>query len=145
MRHIFFLILIFLSITTLSDKFIEPKNAAQLNHDFDVLIFTQRWPITGCIEWMNEGGDHVCILPSQKDIWSIHGIWPTRFGTLGPFFCNKSATFDVAPLKPIIEQLERNWLNIEKGMEKNQQNVACNICFFNQQENQKHHYGAMNG
>lgn len=68
---------------------------------------------------MNEGSDHACILPSQKDNWIIHGIWPTQMGTIGPSFCNKSAIFDVNTLKPIMEQLERNWANIEKGKETN--------------------------
>lgn len=71
------------------------------------------------MEWMDEGHNHECLLPSQKDIWTIHGVWPTRFGTLGPSFCNKSATFDVNTLKPIMDQLEQNWINIEKGKKMN--------------------------
>lgn len=85
------------------------------DHEFDVLIFTQRWPITGCIEWMDEKRDNTCLLPSQKDIWTIHGIWPTRFGSIGPAFCNKTAKFDIDTLKPFIDQLSQFWLNIEKG------------------------------
>lgn len=94
------------------------------NNEFDVLIFTQRWPITACIEWMEKASDNVCILPSQKNVWGIHGIWPTRIGTMGPFFCNKSATFDIDTLKPIMEQLDLNWLNIEKGI------IKCTIFIF---------------
>lgn len=86
------------------------------NHKFDVLIFTQRWPITSCLEWMEEKQNNVCLLPSQKGIWTIHGIWPTRFGSIGPAFCNKSAEFDVNTLQPFREQLQQYWLNIEKGM-----------------------------
>lgn len=85
------------------------------SHDFDVLIFTQRWPITFCAEWMESNPDHVCVLPSQKDVWTIHGIWPTRFGSIGPSFCNKTAKFNVHELDPFISQLEQFWLNIEKG------------------------------
>lgn len=91
------------------------KFVVDRNHKFDVLIFTQRWPITGCIEWMEERQDNVCILPSQKDIWIIHGVWPTRFGSIGPAFCNESATFDLDSLKVFAEQLQQFWLNIEKG------------------------------
>lgn len=64
---------------------------------------------------MEEKKNNVCLLPSQKGIWTIHGIWPTRFGSIGPAFCNKSAVFDVDTLKPFMEQLQQFWLNIEKG------------------------------
>lgn len=83
--------------------------------DFDILIFTQRWPITDCMTWMNKGNDHICILPSQKDTWIIHGIWPNKFGKFGPFFCNSSAEFDVNQLQPIMDEMRQYWLNIEKG------------------------------
>lgn len=85
------------------------------NHYFDVLIFTQRWPITDCITWMGHGDDHVCVLPSQKDTWIIHGVWPTKFGTLGPFFCNNSMPFDLNTLDPLKDQLRQYWTNIRKG------------------------------
>lgn len=84
-------------------------------YDFDVLIFTQRWPVTACIQWMDKSENHVCILPSQKDTWTIHGIWPTRFGSIGPSFCNKSSTFDMNTIAPLMDQLEQYWMNIEKG------------------------------
>ena len=65
---------------------------------------------------MEEHTDNTCILPSQKEIWTIHGVWPTRFGSIGPAFCNKSATFDLDELKPFEEQLDQFWINIEKGL-----------------------------
>lgn len=85
------------------------------DHYFDVLIFTQRWPITDCITWMSHGSDHVCTLPSQRDTWIIHGVWPTKFGTLGPFFCNNSEPFDINTLNPLKDQLRQYWTNIRKG------------------------------
>lgn len=86
-------------------------------NDFDILIFTQRWPITDCMTWMNKDHDHVCILPSQRDTWIIHGIWPNKFSKFGPFFCNSTAKFDVKELQPIIDEMRQFWLNIEKGNE----------------------------
>lgn len=83
--------------------------------DFDVLIFTQRWPITACIQWMDARPDNVCILPSQKDIWTIHGIWPTKYGSMGPENCNSTEKFDINTLKPLLNQLTQFWLNVEKG------------------------------
>lgn len=64
---------------------------------------------------MDERPNNVCILPSQKDIWTIHGIWPTKYGTIGPQFCNKTESFDINTLKPLLNQLTQFWLNVEKG------------------------------
>lgn len=131
------------------------------SHEFDVLIFTQRWPITSCLEWMEEKKNNVCLLPSQKGIWTIHGIWPTRFGSIGPAFCNKSAIFDVDTLKPFMEQLQQFWLNIEKGKPKivisspnfpPSSKIQMTFCLFRStktclalQEHQPNHFGSMNG
>lgn len=85
------------------------------NHKFDVLIFTQQWPVTTCIEWKDQNPQHSCLLPSPKEMWTIHGVWPTLLGTIGPSFCNKTAVFDPTQLAPFEDQLEQFWINIEKG------------------------------
>ncbi|XP_035914970.1 ribonuclease Oy [Anopheles stephensi] len=84
-------------------------------HPFDLLIFTQRWPITACYEWRETGKGHICGLPSPATVWTIHGIWPTKWNTIGPAFCNKSAIFDPSQLAPIEQQLKEHWLNVEKN------------------------------
>uniref|UniRef100_A0A182S7F3 Uncharacterized protein n=1 Tax=Anopheles maculatus TaxID=74869 RepID=A0A182S7F3_9DIPT len=84
-------------------------------HPFDLLIFTQRWPITACYEWRKTGKGHICGLPTPATIWTIHGIWPTKWNTIGPAFCNKSAIFDPSQLTPIEQQLKEHWLNVEKN------------------------------
>lgn len=45
----------------------------------------------------------------------MHGIWPTKFNTIGPNFCNNSLHFDPNLLSPIEQQLNIYWLNIEKN------------------------------
>lgn len=95
----------------------EDQNEALLVEDpeFDLLIFTQRWPITACYEWREKSADHICGLPSAQNIWTIHGIWPTKLNTIGPSFCNKTAVFNVTELDPIEKQLEQFWINVEKN------------------------------
>lgn len=105
----------FLSFTRSSEINRDAKRSSSKT-DFDILIFTQRWPITDCMTWMNKKRDNVCVLPSQRDTWLIHGVWPTKFGTLGPFFCNSSEPFDLDALQPLIDQMRQYWLNIEKGI-----------------------------
>ena len=43
----------------------------------------------------------------------MHGIWPTKTGTEGPVNCNKSATWSVDPVKPLVTELEAVWTNLE--------------------------------
>lgn len=95
----------------------EALNEALLEQDpeFDLLIFTQRWPITACYEWREKSSSNICGLPSPKNIWTIHGIWPTKLNTIGPSFCNKTAVFNVTELSAIEPQLEQFWINVEKN------------------------------
>lgn len=85
-------------------------------NDFDLLIFAQAWPITTCMEWMSRNDDNVCLMPTHKDSWIIHGIWPSKFGTFGPEFCN-SAPFDKSSLQPFMDDLRIHWMNMHKGNE----------------------------
>lgn len=65
---------------------------------------------------MSENENNECILPSPREIWTIHGIWPSKLNAkIGPFFCNKTAKFHIDELKPFMDQLQQFWMNIEKG------------------------------
>lgn len=149
-NHFFFLVFLFYFIRS-SEINSDAKRRSK--SDFDILIFTQRWPITDCMTWMNRGSDHVCLLPSQRDVWLIHGVWPTKYGTIGPGFCNSSAPFDLDSLDPLIDQMRQYWLNIEKGncnLKKRIQKIDDNIVLIGKhfqfkQEPRRHHYGSMNG
>ncbi|XP_058451709.1 ribonuclease Oy [Malaya genurostris] len=98
-----------------SEELMENEAVLEEDPDFDLLIFTQRWPITACYEWREKSASNVCGLPSPKNIWTIHGIWPTKRNTMGPSFCNKTAIFNVTELDPIEPQLEQFWINVEKN------------------------------
>lgn len=100
-------VVIFLS----SVSYVHPKHTAH-EKSWDILIFTQHWPPTICKLWM-EKKPHTCAMPTNQDTWTIHGIWPTKIGTMGPFFCNKTWLFDPEEVKPIESQLEQSWTNIE--------------------------------
>ncbi|EDV50416.1 ribonuclease Oy [Drosophila erecta] len=86
------------------------------DHNWDVLIFTQQWPVTTCYHWREDKPDQECSLPQKKEFWTIHGIWPTKLNQIGPSFCNNSATFDPNKLHPIEDQLETFWPDL-KGMD----------------------------
>ena len=83
--------------------------------NFDVLIFTQHWPYTVCSHWMEEKKGNECTLPKAKNSWTIHGIWPTQYHTIGPLFCNDSWAFDMNELTPIENDMTEKWINIEKN------------------------------
>lgn len=82
---------------------------------FDVLIFTQHWPYTVCAQWMENKKGNECVLPKAKNSWTIHGIWPTKFHTIGPLFCNDTWIFDMDQISPIENEMTEKWINIEKN------------------------------
>lgn len=84
-------------------------------HHWDLLIFTQSWPLTVCREWKEKDQSHSCQLPNKKESWTIHGIWPTKIGTIGPAFCNKTWHFNPDAIKPIENELDQLWTNVENG------------------------------
>uniref|UniRef100_A0A8D8V0K4 Ribonuclease Oy n=1 Tax=Cacopsylla melanoneura TaxID=428564 RepID=A0A8D8V0K4_9HEMI len=86
------------------------------NDSFDVLIYTQSWPNTVCLLWEEKSTAHVCYLPPDNQTWTIHGIWPTKLGTIGPVYCNKSSMqFNASQLAPIQTELEKLWTDIYRG------------------------------
>lgn len=70
--------------------------------------------MTSCFVWKKNSDTHSCSLP-KHDEWTIHGIWPTKYHTLGPQFCNKSLEFNSSILAPIENELKDHWLDIHKG------------------------------
>lgn len=87
----------------------------QTDSYFDVLIFTQHFPITVCYSWQENSIKNQCSLPPVKDSWTIHGIWPTKFETIGPLYCNSSWPFNFDDLKSIENEMEKAWINVEKN------------------------------
>lgn len=83
--------------------------------NFDVLIYTQSWPNTVCLLWEEKTKSNICYLPKDNQTWTIHGIWPSKLGTLGPTFCNNSITFNADLLTPIEPELEQLWTDIHLG------------------------------
>ncbi|XP_014291105.1 ribonuclease T2 isoform X1 [Halyomorpha halys] len=88
-----------------------PRVVSFNDEPWDLIIFTQNWPRSVCNQWVQKG--HECRLV-PNDTWTIHGIWPTKYGTIGPGFCNKSRPFSPEALYGIENQLEQLWTPIEK-------------------------------
>lgn len=90
------------------------RNSA-VEHDFDILIFAQTWPITHCIFWMDQKITNDCLLPPQRNTWTIHGIWPNKATGLGPFYCDNSSPLNISALQPLRYELNKLWPNTHKG------------------------------
>lgn len=56
-------------------------------------------------------------MPAVQE-WIVHGLWPTKIGEEGPFFCNTSIPFNTADLAPIEADLEKYWTNVEANTQK---------------------------
>lgn len=80
--------------------------------DWDYIVFTQSWPATTCLQWKSEGQGHTCSLPKEST-WTVHGVWPSRNNSFGPFFCNNSMPFDEAALSPLLSELKSYWINVD--------------------------------
>ncbi|XP_032515593.2 ribonuclease Oy [Danaus plexippus] len=104
---------IFILFTTFIIHFAVPTVNA--GSDFDLLIFTQQWPATACKEWKKHNPSHTCSMPKNSETWTIHGIWPTKMGMIGPAFCNRTWFFDPEKIRPIEEELLQKWPNIYGG------------------------------
>lgn len=90
------------------------------HHDapnWDLLIFTQNWPSSVCHKWSSEGVNHSC-LNYPANTWTIHGIWPTKLGTIGPGFCKNSSSFSPEAIYGIEDQLMQVWAPVEKHKKK---------------------------
>ncbi|XP_060529972.1 ribonuclease Oy [Cylas formicarius] len=88
-------------------------------HDWDYLIFSQRWPTTACAHWEEIKKENTCNLPKNKSLWTIHGLWPTKTGTEGPLFCPSAIHFNPDELQPLMDDLKTYWVNIEANTKPN--------------------------
>lgn len=79
---------------------------------WDVLIFSQQWPITSCISHKEHIHKASCNLFPNMTSWTVHGIWPTKLGTRGPNFCNSSWHFQEKQIFDIEPYLIKYWGNI---------------------------------
>ena len=41
--------------------------------------------------------------------WTVHGLWPNRYGEINPLFCNKSWLYEEQEMEPILAELEEFW------------------------------------
>lgn len=80
--------------------------------DWNELIFTQMWGYSSCLEFKEHTGG-TCRYEDKPSIWSIHGIWPTEVGTMGPFFCTK-VEFNKTAILPILNDLNNYWYEINE-------------------------------
>lgn len=91
----------------------KPKPTPTPYQDWDYIVYSQRWPITGCSQWKEKNPKNTCNLPQDNTTWIVHGLWPTKNGEKGPLFCNSAIHYDPEQLKPILKEMQEYWPNIE--------------------------------
>lgn len=79
--------------------------------DADYLVFSQEWPQTVCID-AKITKEHTCSIPKNVTTWGVHGIWPNKFHTTCPNYCNTSSSFDPAAIEAIYSDLLMLWPNL---------------------------------
>lgn len=83
--------------------------------DFEILTFTQTWPITECVDWRDRKDSNECALPPKRDIWIIHGIWPSNTGKNSPEFCQNGEKLNMNELEPLMDRMKIYWPKIHKS------------------------------
>jgi len=83
--------------------------------NWDYLMFTQQWPQTVCLAWKDRSTANQCLLPETVDSWTVHGIWPSNTSGNDPQFCNRTWTFNITQLLPLLTRLEKYWPNVYAG------------------------------
>ncbi|CAB0006227.1 unnamed protein product [Nesidiocoris tenuis] len=89
------------------------------DNSWDVYIFTQNWPASVCLSWEEKQKGNACFGAANKTSWTVHGIWPTKLGTIGPSFCNMSLPFYPEGIYSIKDELNEVWSPIEKHRKSN--------------------------
>ena len=51
-------------------------------------------------------------ISEDNSIWTIHGLWPSRYGTNGPSNCKSQENFNVEKLQSILEDLKQFWPDV---------------------------------
>lgn len=82
-------------------------------------MFSQRWPVTSCSQWEDANKANTCNMPTNKSLWTVHGLWPTKTGTKGPLNCPSSIHFDPDQLIPMMDDLKNYWTNVEANTKTN--------------------------
>jgi len=102
------MLLLFISLSSLHIVFaaeINPINAT--SDEFEYLLLAQFWPSTSCYFYF--GQEECSSVPKNVTGWTIHGLWPSRPGSLGPQYCNNSLKFNFAEIASLRPQLEEYW------------------------------------
>uniref|UniRef100_A0A2A4J9C6 Uncharacterized protein n=1 Tax=Heliothis virescens TaxID=7102 RepID=A0A2A4J9C6_HELVI len=95
-----------------------PTENKTSDNDFDILTFSQEWPVTICKFWQDYSPGGQCVFPDRKDQWTVHGIWPSKVGQKGPGFCNDSWAFEPEFVKLLEQDLDQVWTNTYKETER---------------------------
>ncbi|CAH0555667.1 unnamed protein product [Brassicogethes aeneus] len=115
----FCIVILVLLQTSFCQEFNNDNELESNDFDWDYLVYSQRWPITGCAEWEEKNKANTCNLPSNNSIWTVHGLWPNKIGKEGPFNCPSAIHFDPTQLEPIMDELKARWVNIEANTNAN--------------------------
>jgi ribonuclease T2 len=116
LNHKLLALLLSIAYVTAGKSFSLHETKLSGDNDWDYLLFVQRWPASSCVDGHITNGVP-CNIPANisSTDWVLHGLWPTKTGSIGPENCNTSATWDVNLVNPILSDLESYWPNFESN------------------------------
>jgi len=94
------------------EELVQEHGKKKQDRHFDLLVFTQHWPYTTCLDW-EEKRHGSCSRIESPARWSVHGLWPTQFHRIAPSFCNDSWPFEPSSLDSIGDLMQLYWPDVE--------------------------------
>lgn len=91
---------------------------AEAEH-FDYYVFAQQWPATTCTKWKSGGSFKSCNFPNMQ-VWTVHGVWPSRHSGRGPEYCDADETFSPAKIADIETDLSNQWTDVQAKSDRYQ-------------------------
>ncbi|XP_025105480.1 ribonuclease Oy-like [Pomacea canaliculata] len=75
--------------------------------EWNILKLAQIWPPASC--FYLEEQHQTCSIPESVMSWTVHGLWPTQEGTLGPNYCNNTWKFNLQQVQVLRPLLDIKW------------------------------------
>jgi len=79
---------------------------SQDHEPWNYLVLSVEWPPAFCYSF---GNNSKCCNTSAVTGWNLHGLWPSNSKGADPICCKNATKFDINKLKPIMEELYKEW------------------------------------
>ncbi|KAJ8045237.1 hypothetical protein HOLleu_08201 [Holothuria leucospilota] len=91
------------------NKVPQPGIDKKTNISWDFLIFAFQWPQSFCNKMLDRQYTSSCVVPTEVNQWTIHGLWPSTYSGEDVLNCNASYPYNETQLKDLRTDLKHYW------------------------------------